>query len=958
MESIQSISFGDNNHGFQIKENHGSIHAEFHPPERPETPPSPLSTVPFPRDPDFVHRLTLLDQIYEKGSVPASRVALVGLGGVGKSQLAIEYTYQIRDKSPTTWVFWVHASNEARFQQSFRDIADQIKLRGRQDPKANIFQLVENWLRDQKSGHWICILDNVDDEFLCLRPATRNDNPANAPIKPLLEYIPRNPKGSTIFTTRSREIALRIVDFKGLVEVKPMERSEALELLQKRLGQTASSQESQQLTDALDCMPLAIIQAGSYIRNRAPRYSVTQYLSDFQRSDREAIRLLKKEVGHVYRDWEAKNSILVTWQISFDYLRQTKPSAAELLSLMSFFDRQGIPDSLVQDRSKANDLSSSAVEDFSDDETSESESDIGCSSSFDDNVATLKDYSFISISEDGTSFTMHRLVQLSMRAWLKSHGQVEQWREKFIRNLSEEFPTGEHENWEKCQVLYPHVKCAMSQKPLSSQSRLELATLLYNGAWYASESGKIEDTGEMASKSRKDRVKLLGVEDKATLDSTTMLARTYREQGQWEEAEQLEVQVMETCKRKLGQDNPDTLWSIHELALTYRSQGRWEKAEQLFVQVIETRKKLGQDSDDPGTLNSMHELGLTYWFQGRWEEAEQLFVQVIENHKELDRENLQVNTLSTMHNLASTFLHQGRWEEAKQLFMQVINARNVNLGNDHPETLRSMAELASTYYKQGQWEEAEQVFLQVIDMQKIKLSEDHPDTLKSMSQLVSTYWDQGRLGDAEQLNLQVIEGRKSLKLSEDHPDMLTSMHNMAAIYVDQLRWKEAEKILRQVIETRKIKLGEDHPDTLTSMGNLASIHSDQGRLEEAEQLRLHTMESRKRKLGEYHPDTLNSMANLATTYFAQGQWEKAEQLDKQLLDLRKSKLGEDHPETLSSMVRLASTWKYSGHDAKAVHLLRHCLIKQRKILGSNHPQTLSTSQRLLEWETEKLNIAS
>jgi hypothetical protein len=100
------------------------------------------------------------------------------------------------------------------------------------------------------------------------------------------------------------------------------------------------------------------------------------------------------------------------------------------------------------------------------------------------------------------------------------------------------------------------------------------------------------------------------------------------------------------------------------------------------------------------------------------------------------------------------------------------------------------------------------------------------------------------------------------------------------------------------------------------------------------------------------------MANLATTYFAQGQWEKAEQLDKQLLDLRKSKLGEDHPETLSSMVRLASTWKYSGHDAKAVHLLRHCLIKQRKILGSNHPQTLSTSQRLLEWETEKLNIAS
>lgn len=100
--------------------------------------------------------------------------------------------------------------------------------------------------------------------------------------------------------------------------------------------------------EELEFMPLAIAQAAGYIRNREPRYSVSQYLRDFQKNDSEAIKLLKKEAGHLDRDWEAKNSILVTWQISFDYIRGEEPSAAELLSLMSFFDRQGIPQSVIR----------------------------------------------------------------------------------------------------------------------------------------------------------------------------------------------------------------------------------------------------------------------------------------------------------------------------------------------------------------------------------------------------------------------------------------------------------------------------------------------------------------------------------------------------------------------------------------------------------------------------------
>ncbi|KAF7519204.1 hypothetical protein PCG10_010322 [Penicillium crustosum] len=276
-----STSHSGVNYGAQVGINYGTFTADFHlPPERPETPPSPLSTVPFTRDPDFVRRETLLDQIYSKNSVAGSRIALIGLGGVGKSQLAIEYSYQVRSKSPATWVFWVHASNEARFEQSFRDIADQVKIPGRQDAKVNIFKLVENWLRDGKIGNWVCVLDNVDDDQLLYSgPVAGKRDPMSgstiASTKPLLEYVPRSRNGSIIITSRTREVALKIVHHSDLIEVKPMEQSEALELLQRKLEQPGQSEESRQLVNVLESIPLAIVQAASYIRNRAPRSSVS-----------------------------------------------------------------------------------------------------------------------------------------------------------------------------------------------------------------------------------------------------------------------------------------------------------------------------------------------------------------------------------------------------------------------------------------------------------------------------------------------------------------------------------------------------------------------------------------------------------------------------------------------------------------------------------------------------------
>ncbi|KAF2475565.1 uncharacterized protein BDR25DRAFT_153780, partial [Lindgomyces ingoldianus] len=164
-------------------------------PARPETPPSPPCSIPFHRDPDFVDRGTLLDQIREKCSAPASRIALVGLGGVGQSQLAIEHCHRTAERSPEQWVFWVHASNIARLEQGYRDIADKVKLAGREDPQADVFKLVHNWLQNEKNGKWLLVLDNADDGATLSLPVnnsqeTRTGGRNSAYPRSLSSYLP------------------------------------------------------------------------------------------------------------------------------------------------------------------------------------------------------------------------------------------------------------------------------------------------------------------------------------------------------------------------------------------------------------------------------------------------------------------------------------------------------------------------------------------------------------------------------------------------------------------------------------------------------------------------------------------------------------------------------------------------------------------------------------------------
>lgn len=161
----------------------------------------------------------------------------------------------------------------ARCEKSLRDLTERAKIPGRQDRNANIFQLVGNWLQDERIGKWILILDNVDDDELLRKPwATGTES--HASTQPPLRYLFESSNGSIIITSRNKGVALNIASHKNIIEVQPMNEAEALDLLQKKLSTPAEHENMVEPAEALEFMPLAIVPAAGYININHP---VAQY---------------------------------------------------------------------------------------------------------------------------------------------------------------------------------------------------------------------------------------------------------------------------------------------------------------------------------------------------------------------------------------------------------------------------------------------------------------------------------------------------------------------------------------------------------------------------------------------------------------------------------------------------------------------------------------------------------
>ncbi|TPX14200.1 uncharacterized protein E0L32_000594 [Thyridium curvatum] len=972
-DRLARLHFGDHNWGSQVGISNGPISNVFHlPQEQPEVAPEPFALIPFCRDPDFVRRGDSLEQIARRCSQPPYRAALVGLGGVGKSQLAIEYAYQTASNTDRTWVFWLHAGTLARMQEGFRAIANTLKLAGRKDPEADVPQLVCSWLSSAANGRWLVVLDNADDGDVFYE---KSDESAT---RVLADYFPQSSHGSILVTTRSKDLARRLVGNMNLVEVTTMQEAESLSLLEKKAGAIAESDTDTavELVRALECFPLAITQAAGFLLARASRTSLKKYLDDFKKSRRGRTRLLEQDFGDLRRDGSASNTVLVTWQLSFEYISAKRQSAADLLSVMSFFNCQGIPESLLQQTSQFDFSRSDWFEKIPAAGCEEAESD--CSEEgegsefssnaerFEQDVAMLKDFCLITervgqhADEDearlGHDFEMHELVQLSMRKWLQLQERQELFRQSCIERLFASLPDETFEkpfeNRATYRRLLPHVEMVVNDRPADSRRGRPWGFILVATGGYCLEQGLYTVADRMLRRAR-EFFQLPREAKEMKVYSAYSYAAVLCQRGRWADAEGLVLQVLELCKESFGEDHGLTLSVECALASVYENAACYGKAEELGAQVIEAQKKV-LGVDHRGTLASMNNLAQVYYKKGRFTEAEVLGGQVLEARKRVLEDDHPL-TLDSMGNLVLVHKAQGLFTKAEQLAAQVVEAKKRVWGVDHPNTLTSMSNLALIFREQGAFSKSEELGAQILQARREKLGAEHPDTLGSMVNLAVIYQELGRLDDAEALGVQLVETQKRL-LGPTHSDTLMSMANLAGVYVNQGQLSKAKELAEEALVARRETLGDDHPDTLISMLSLGVVYRALGRLADGAELLACGVQGMKRNIGGDHPQTLVGISYLGLLNMDMGRWDAAEELITHVVEVQRRSLGDAHSHTLIAESNLAQIWRKQGRRAEALALMRRCVESMQRVLGRAHPNCIMAIQTLEEWRREEEGV--
>jgi Flp pilus assembly protein TadD len=414
-------------------------------------------------------------------------------------------------------------------------------------------------------------------------------------------------------------------------------------------------------------------------------------------------------------------------------------------------------------------------------------------------------------------------------------------------------------------------------------------------------------------------------------------------QGDYTQSQSLSEKSYELHKQLDGEYHSKTMDSLSGLAVGYDALGDYSRAQPLYEKAYKLRKKV-LGPEHPDTLTSMNNLGHFYRQIADYTRAQPLQEKAYELRKKvLGPEH--PDTLTSLSGLAVLYEAMGDYVRAQHLYESSFEIRTRILGADHPDTLSSMNNLAVLYKLQGDYPRALSLYERSYKLCKKVLGDAHPDTLTCMNNLARLYESLGDYSRAQVLYEQSYQLRQKV-FEPTHPKILASINNLARICEIQKNYSRAQQLYEEAFELARQILGDEHPDTLTYMNNLSLIYKTQGNYTHAQQLYENAYFVRLRKLGEVHPETLISMNNLALLYKSQGDYARAQPLLEKAYELRQKVLGPEHPDTLNSMNNLAGLYQSQGDYARAEALYREALSAARRLLGINHPKTKKIQNNL------------
>ncbi|KAK5309416.1 hypothetical protein LTR70_010307 [Exophiala xenobiotica] len=786
-----------------------------------QTPTKPLSTVSFlfERDSNFVGRTNILHRLDKafKSSKTHRRVALHGLGGVGKSQIAIEYSYILREQDPSRWVFWVDASSAARFNQSFHGITQKLGVQSQENSRASPLELVSQWLRDAKNGPWIIILDSADNADVLFRvDANIKHDEQQSSVNPaaLATYLPQSAHGAILITSRDRQSAVRLMGGHGtsehIIAVSPFDEDDALLLFNKHAGVSDMEESgSRVLVKKLAGFPFAITQAAAYIKANGPRMSVARYITLFDQQDSIKLKLLSEGIEDLRRDTTIPDSVISTLTITLSRIDDQHPTSMMLLSLMSVLDGQSIPEYLIQFY-----RTSSSFE-------------------FEEDLAPLLRYSLVDQME-GPYLQVHALVQLTTRGMLNGKGWLDNWKRNAFLFVSGHFPKPtHHELRERCKELVPHAELVLQYDMSHEEDSLNRAMFLFKVGSYISKHGQAHTALSKIQESVHILERRLGKDNDGYLNVLNCLGTIYNDLGQYEEAERVCCEAFKTSEEVNGQMHRTTIVCANALAYSLTHQAKFDEARDLCRFAFEQMRLLSGDGDLE-TLQLASSLVQAHDQAGSLTEAEKLSTETLDICMKLFGPEHYV-TLHCVSDKIVLLDRHGKYGEAEQLLRDNRERMQRAFGTDSSFVTSIDVRLASLLQAQGKYEEALGLSKSNLERREKKMGPDHPKTLIAHNDLASAYRRLDMLDNSETHYRIALEGQIS-KLGLSHPHTRITLENFGTLMAQQQQYSTLDEFLWQAVHEAESNFGKLHDTTLETYLQVAGQFQREGRYQEEERL--------------------------------------------------------------------------------------------------------------------------
>jgi tetratricopeptide (TPR) repeat protein len=622
-------------------------------------------TIPFARNPYFTGREDILNHLHNalhNNKTAALTQAIAGLGGIGKTQTAVEYAYRHQDDYQH--IFWVRAEKREELNSDLAALATSLNLpeKDEQD-QPRVIAAVQKWLATHTG--WLLVLDNADD------PAV------------VKECLPSPLKGHIILTTRA-QILGRLAQ---RIEIEKMGLEEGTRFLLHRANIIAASDASldtvsskdiakaKEIVQTLDGLPLALEQAAAYIEEN--ECGLAGYLQRYQ---------IQRNLLFQYRgDFisEHPEPISTTWKLSFSNVEQANPAAADLLRLCAFLAPDAIPEEIVT--KGARHLGPSLQPVASD------------TVKLDAAIKELRKYSLVKRDPDSYMLNMHRLVQAVLKDEMSEEMQ-QQWAERAVRAVAIAFPNVRYETWPECERVLPHARVCVQWIEQWQMEFAEVGRLLNQTGWYLRERLLYTEAEPLLQQS------LTLPEHPYLTSSLNNLAMLYYAQGKYGQAEPLLQQALAIDEKAYGLEHPDVATSLNNLAMLYKVQGKYEQAEPLLQRAVAIREKV-LEPEHPDVATSLNNLAVLYQAQGKYAQAEPLY-QRVQAILEKVYSSEHPNIAYTLNNLAGLYKAQGKYAQAEVLYQRSLKMREKILGLEHISVARVLKNYADLLRKTNREDEA------------------------------------------------------------------------------------------------------------------------------------------------------------------------------------------------------------------------------------------------------------